>query len=49
VTKNEARLEVAYDILEKIFKDLCHEKKLVQAEVLQDIMRRLILFSEMKG
>lgn len=49
MTRNEARLEVAYDILEEIFKDLCYEKKIVKAEVLQDIMRRLILFSEMKG
>lgn len=46
MTKSEARLEVAFDILSKIHSDLCHNRKIEQAEELQDIMRRLILFSK---
>ena len=49
MTKNEERLEVAYDILEGIFKDFCHDKKIAQAEKMMDIMRQLILFSETYG
>lgn len=49
MTKNEARLEVAYDILAEIFKDFCHDKKIAQAEKMMDIMRQLILFSQTYG
>ena len=49
MTRNEARLEVAYDILEGVFKDFCHAKKMAQAEKMLDIMRQLILFSETYG
>lgn len=45
-TKDEARLEIAYDLLENVFSNLCFEKKIQQAEELQDIMRRLILLSQ---
>ena len=49
MTKNEARLEVAYDILQKIFNDLCNDHKSAQAERLFDIMRQLIMFSQVNG
>ena len=45
-SKNDARLEVAYDILSKVHSDLCNSRKLEQAEELIDIMRRLILLSK---
>ena len=46
MTKIEAMLGVAYDILSKIHGNLCRSKKLQQADELQDIMRRLILLSK---
>jgi hypothetical protein len=46
MTKTEARLEVAFDILQKIHSDLCHNRKIEEAKELQDVMRRVILFSE---
>lgn len=46
MTKREAMLEVAYDILSKIHSDLCRSHKTSQAEELFDILRRLILLSK---
>lgn len=50
MTKDEARLEVAYDILSKIHTNLCNDRKLEQAEELTEILMRLILLSKkMRG
>lgn len=38
-------IEIAYDILGAVFKTLCHNKDIEQAEKLQDIMRQLVVFS----
>lgn len=38
-------LEIAIDILDKIFSTLCHEKRIEKAQELQEIMRQLIIFS----
>lgn len=46
MTKNEARIEVAYDILSTVFQDLCNSRKIELAEELSDVMRRIILFSQ---
>lgn len=45
-TKRHLWLECAYDIMEKIFKELCFEGKHDAAEEAMDIMRRIILFSK---
>lgn len=46
MTKDEARLEVAYDILSKVHQNLCNSRKIKQAEELFEILRRIILLSE---
>ena len=38
-------LEIATDILDRVFSALCHKKQIAEAEELQDIIRRLIVFS----
>ena len=49
MTEDQARLEIAYEILQKIFGNLCHDRKIAQAEKLMDIMRQLLLFSQTYG
>lgn len=44
--KREAMFEVAYDILRKVFRSLCHERKIEEAEELADIMKQIIIFSQ---
>ena len=44
-TKNFVLLEVCFDQLSKINNDLCLHRKLDLAESLQDVMRRLVIFS----
>ena len=44
-SKRQTWLEIALDIMQKIFSDLCHEHKHDEAEELLDIMRRVILLS----
>ena len=46
MTKDEARLEVAYDILSRIHNNLCNDRKLEQAEELAKILRLMILLSQ---
>lgn len=48
MTKGKMKLwlEIATDILNRVFSALCHKKRIAEAEELQDIMRRLIVFSD---
>ena len=39
-------LEIATDILNRVFSALCHKKQIAEAEELQDIIRRLIVFTD---
>lgn len=45
--KRQLWLEIAYDIMEKIFKELCCESKHGAAEEAMDIMRRIVMLSKM--
>ena len=42
----KAWLELAADILDGVFSALCHKKQIAEAEELQDIIRRLIVFTD---
>lgn len=44
--KMKLLLEISTEILNRVFSALCHEKNIEKAEELQDIIRRLILFSD---
>lgn len=46
MTKDEAKLEVAYDILSELHTNLCNDQKTEQAEEMFDILRRLNLLSQ---
>lgn len=49
MSKDEVRLELAFDLMSTVHTNLCNNKKLEQADELRDIMRRLILLSQKIG
>lgn len=46
--KRQAYLETAADLIQKVHTDLLHNKQFSRAEQLQEIMRRLVVFSSRK-
>ena len=46
MTKDQARIDVALEILSRVHQNLCNSRKIKQAEELTEINRRLILLSE---
>ena len=43
MTKTEARIGVALELLQKVHSDLCIERKIDQARELSEIIRRLVV------
>ena len=44
-TKRQAYLETAADLIQKVHTDLLHHRQFSRAEQLQEIMRKLVIFS----
>lgn len=47
-TKRQAYIETAADLLQKVHTDLLHNRRFNEAAQVQEIIRRIVLFSDKK-